>query len=185
MDEAQMKAIIARVQSRRRYAQLDREVIAGIADADLVLAIEDLLLAHVLVGGAAAAWHAFEKLAPGPRALFATEQLDQQVCNGGFAQFFWNASGRYAPSAVEGLALLGAPRRQAIVQQAMDAFVAGGGPAQRAVGRDDAFTGFGRFRDGLDFSGLDTSYYGLRAVEPLRERQVAYVRAHVDEFILP
>ena len=185
MDEAEMKAIIARVRNRRRYARLDREVIAGIADGDLVLAIEDLLKAHVLVGGAAAAWRAFERLAPGPRALFATEQLDQQVCNGGFAQFFWNASGRYAPFALEGLGLLGAPRRQAIVQQAIDLFLAGGGPAQRSVGRDEASSGFVGFRDALDFRALDASYYALRAVEPLGARQVAYVRAHVDEFILP
>jgi hypothetical protein len=185
MDRAEMKAQIARVLNRKRYGQLNRDVIAGIADADLVLAIEDLVRDHVFVGGPAAGWRAFEQLAPGPRALYATQQLDHQVRNGGFAQFFWNASGRYAPFASEGLSLLGAPMRQAIVAQAIDVFLAQGGLAQRGVGRDDPFRGFTGFRGALDFGGLDAAYYKLEANEPLGARQVAYVRAHVDEFALP
>jgi hypothetical protein len=185
MDEAEMKALISRVHNRKRYTQLDREVIAGIADADLVGAIEELMRDHVLVGGVAVASGAFEQLAPGPRALWATQQLDHQVRNGGFAQFFWNASGRYAPFAVEGLSRLGAPRRQGIVAQAIDVFLAGGGPAQRGVGRDDPLSGFAGFRGAHDFGALDAAYHGLEADEPLRARQIAYVRAHVDEFVLP
>jgi hypothetical protein len=183
--KARMRAIIERVRNRKRYTHLNREIIASIADADLILAIQDLLQDHVLVGGAVAAWDAFERLAPGPRALFAIDQLDSQVRNGGFAQFFWNMSGRYAPFAFEGLGLVGALQRKAIVQQAMDLFLAGGGPAQRRIGRHDAVAGFEAFRGTIDFRALDSSYYRLDEVEPLRALQVAYVRAHVDEFVLP
>jgi hypothetical protein len=161
------------------------EVIAGIADADLILAIEDLLQDHVLVGGAIAAWATFERLAPGPRALYAIQQLDHEVRNGGFAQFFWNASGRYAPFAFEGLGLIGARQREAIVQRAMDLFLEDGGPAKRQIGREDAIAGFSAFRERIDFGALDSSYYRLDRIEPLRALQVAYVRTHVDELVLP
>lgn len=183
--KARSRAFIEHIRNRKRYTHLDREIIAGIADDDLVLAIEDLLRDHVLVGGAAAAWDAFERLAPGPRALYALQQLDGQVRNGGFAQFFWNASGRYAPFAFEGLELIGAPKRKEIVQQAMDLFLASGGPAQRRIGRQDAPAGFVAFRDTIDFGALDSSYYQLDKAERLGALQVAYVRAHVDEFALP
>jgi hypothetical protein len=177
--------ILESIRNRKRYPRLDRDIIAGIADADLLCAIEDVLRDHVLVGGAIAAWMAFQCLPPGPSAVWAIHMLDIQVKNGGFAQFFWNDSGRYAPFAFDGLQLIGAPQHAAIVQEAMDRFVAGGAGQARQRGRDEAAAGFTAFRNDTTFAELDRPYYRCNEVEPLEALQVAYVRAHVEEFVLP
>jgi hypothetical protein len=181
MDRAEMRALIERVQNRKRYSRFDREILAGIADADLVVAIHDFILDHLLAD-AANAWEAFEQLRPGLRAIRATQELDGQVCNGGFAQFFWNA-GRYAPEAYEALARIGAPRRRALLQQAMDLFIPAM-PNFHALRNKAELAAFDTFAASLDFSPLDSAYYQLNAVEKLETIQISYIRSHIDEFVI-
>ena len=137
---------------------------------------------HVLTG-AANAREAFEQLGPGLRAIWATQVLDDQVRNGGFAQFFWNPSGRYAPDAHEGLVRIGAPQRHAIIQQAMDRFIPAL-PEFRALREKADHAAFGAFAERIDFSALDSAYYKLDKVENLGALQIAYIRSHADEFTI-
>ena len=52
--------------------------------------------------------------------VFAAHSCQQEVCFGGFEQFFWNPAGVLAREAVEGFRELGLPQLAALVQEAMD-----------------------------------------------------------------
>jgi hypothetical protein len=183
MTKDEMKAMIARVRDRKRYSGFTQETLAGIADADLVLAIVTYLHDHVLVGDGANAASAYDELGAGMRAVFATDVLDAQVRNGGFSQFFWNASGRFAPDALDGFERIGARQRAVIVQQAIDLFLREGGLNLRKVGRESALTGYSDFAGRINFRALDSAYYKLDATEDVERLRVAYIRTHPEEFV--
>jgi hypothetical protein len=56
------------------------------------------------------------------RHLFATHWLVSEVCNGGFAQFFYNSTGIVAPEAVEGFRAMRCNGLADIVEKAMREF---------------------------------------------------------------
>jgi hypothetical protein len=58
-------------------------------------------------------------LPPGLRAIYTTYVVDMEVSNGGFNQFFWNPSSRYAEDALQGYELLGATEYAAVLRSAL------------------------------------------------------------------
>jgi hypothetical protein len=57
-----------------------------------------------------------------PRALFAAHFCESEVSNGGFHQFFSNATGVLAPEAVEAFRLIGLTESAALITRAMEFF---------------------------------------------------------------
>lgn len=57
---------------------------------------------------------------PSPaRDLFAAWWLQSEVCNGGFAQFFFNSAGVFGPEAATAFRLLGMTETAALIEQAV------------------------------------------------------------------
>ncbi len=57
---------------------------------------------------------------PAPaRDLFVAWWLQSEVCNGGFAQFFFNSAGVFGPEAVVAFHLLGMTETAAVIEQAI------------------------------------------------------------------
>ena len=48
-----------------------------------------------------------KRFTPGQKALYYFWYLDAEVTNGGFIQFYWNGYGKYLPSIMDGLKLIG------------------------------------------------------------------------------
>ena len=48
-----------------------------------------------------------KKLSPGQKALYYFWDLNAEVTNGGFIQYYWNGYGKYIPALKEGLTLIG------------------------------------------------------------------------------
>ena len=63
--------------------------------------------------------------------VFSVWQLEAEVNNGGFLQFFWNSSGDLAEETVDSLVKLGAHNTASIVQAAIDNFGKPGAPKDR------------------------------------------------------
>jgi hypothetical protein len=114
----------------------------------LVLAFEEALQQKEARGGA-------DALSPEERVVLAIEAFEREVNNGGYEQFFINASNQYTPDIVRALNLVGCPKVAAITgaaiaalgldpdlsPAAVEAAVESGGDAVReALGRfDDEF----------------------------------------------
>ncbi len=65
---------------------------------------------------------AFGKLPPHVGHLLAAHWCQSEVCNGGFHQFFVNATGVLAPEAVEGFAAIGILEWNLLLKEAMAHF---------------------------------------------------------------
>lgn len=56
------------------------------------------------------------------RLMFAAHFCQSEICNGGFHQFFWNATGVLAPEAVQGFREIGQPQVAALIEKGMSLF---------------------------------------------------------------
>ena len=117
-------------------------------------------------------------LTPGQRMLLTVLDLNAQVCNGGFGQYFFNSYGDDALVALEDLQRLGAPRSRALLAEAIallgaDPYPVDADERSQALDRmpADAERAMGELGSRYHASG-----------EEIMELCVAYVEAHPDEF---
>lgn len=96
--------------------------------------------------------HQFSKLTEVQRHLFASHWCQSEVRNGGFHQFFSNATGILAPEAVVGFRAIGLTECADLLQQAMKHF---GRPYPRD--REDRLAKLDDVRD--PFEALDDRFY--------------------------
>jgi Domain of unknown function (DUF4375) len=118
-------------------------------------------------------------LTPGLRMLWSTYELDSEVFNGGFHQYFFNDSRYYVTMALDGLAMLGADEHRALLNRAIDEVRAATG---RGLGFDHPQwrEHFGRAEVPPALEWLNSRYCDLPLLEP---RQAAYIRAHLEQFV--
>ncbi len=119
-----------------------------------------------------------EKLSRPERVLFITQNVEMEVNNGGFSQFFYNSSGDFADEMVQAYREMGAGKTAAICQQALDA-IGQPLPQNRAERIEllenietDALT------DALN--ACDEAFYAYP--EDLNALTDAYVKQHQAEF---
>jgi hypothetical protein len=72
-----------------------------------------------------------EKLNSSQRVLLIIENLEREINNGGFDQFYWNSSGDYAMETINALKQIGANKTAEIVKKANDKFPNGIVPEDR------------------------------------------------------
>lgn len=93
--QAQLDRMLEAHANRRRYDRFDQEVLASIPDPDLEQALMDYLfdrLKHFEQDQD----RAFASLSAQFRVFFCTWEVEAEVVNGGFNQYFWNSSAQNA-----------------------------------------------------------------------------------------
>jgi HEAT repeat protein len=101
-------------------------------------------------------WNA---LTPAEKHVCAIEQLDAEVKNGGFAQYYFNSSGDNWQDALEGLEKIGAEERHRVMLATIEKF----GDSKPAADRDartSQLSGVVRHKED-PFSEQDKAWYGL------------------------
>lgn len=125
----------------------------------------------------------YELLTPGRRAIVLVTNLENEVNNGGFDQFYLNSSGDGAALTPAALRLLGRDGVAAMVERANTQFPGGPSPSRGArLAQMHKLPDRARVLwNELDsqFFELDTGFGGLGANAGL-----AYVRAHEEEFFV-
>jgi hypothetical protein len=125
----------------------------------------------------------YELLSPARRAVVLAEELDGEVNNGGFDQYYLNSSGDGAALAPAALKQLGRDKAAAIAERANAQFP-GGPPADRAL-RLKAMDKLGGAA-GTAWEQLDTDFYHLDEKDALGlDALVPYILAHESEFFRP
>lgn len=107
------------------------------------------------------------------RVFICVWQLEADVNNGGFAQYYTNSSGDLAADAPAALEAIGAKRAARIVRAANAVFP--GGPPRDQLAREDAFDSLA---DGA-FEEFDDRF--LTYEDDLSSLLYAYVQAHRGE----
>ncbi len=126
---------------------------------------------------------AAKKLPRGMRMIYTTINLQAEVDNGGFNQYFWNTQGKLNREALADLELIGAHRYARLFEEAIkqarkeapmrDRF--------RRIGTPDAFS---RSYTYTHLDAYDTRFFKLEQKYSLTKLRAAYIRAHPDEFII-
>jgi uncharacterized protein DUF4375 len=61
----------------------------------------------------------WNQISPTEQVIFGVWSLKVEVCNGGFAQFFFNSVGEATPQIIDGLKQIGAQRAAEIIERAL------------------------------------------------------------------
>ena len=117
-------------------------------------------------------------LTPEQRRYIAVSDLDGEIGNGGFSQYFMNSSGNEWPDAIAGFAELGMPKRLAIVKEAIAVF-GGNEPSTNREQRQQQLSRIYR-KNEVIFSEMENRYYAC--TESIDACAARYVLAHPDAF---
>ncbi len=120
---------------------------------------------------------ALGELTPGQRAILGAWILEAEVPNGGFAQFFSNSSGAFAPAILEGLERLGALQHRDLLKKACALFPDGTPPRSREL-RNEIFDDDPDLLQVL-WDRLSASYYASPSLGSICAR---HIRSHLAEF---
>jgi hypothetical protein len=139
------------------------------------------MLSKACDGSERAIEKALARLTRGQRLAYAIEQLQMEVGNGGFDQYFFNSAAAFAREALDGLRVLGLDSFAAIAQDAFAVFPGGKVPRVRNERQRMLLD------DGLDERlaalKLDGKWYrSFTGEETISKAVLAYVDAHPEEF---
>ena len=118
-----------------------------------------------------------EKLSAAQRVFYLNQNLEREVNNGGFEQFFINSSGDRALETVDSLREIGAHKTAQILQRAAGIFPNSYVPKDRGE-RIELITE--SFSGGGVWDKLDDEF--LRYEDDLNELNMEFIRKHRDQF---
>jgi len=116
---------------------------------------------------------------PGQRAVFSTTWLHNEVCNGGFDQFFYNSTGILSHEALLGFERLGATDYRGLVERAMSLFPEGIVPSDRAKRVE--------LLESIEcklLEEIDRQFLALDNQAPLYGFMHKYISEHPEEFFI-
>lgn len=120
----------------------------------------------------------FCRFTRGQRILLVIADLEMEVNNGGFIQYFGNSSGDYAPESAVALRALGLERFAEVMSEA-NALFPGGCPPHSREARNAVLEKI----EAAKLEALDSRFFSAYGKpEEITEALDAYVWAHPDEF---
>lgn len=162
------------------HSKLTKEIIDSMSDDQLTYGVFQTL-AKVIEESGKEDFEAVSALNVGQRALFSVWCVDSEVHNGGFNQFYFNSSGPFAEMAVEGFKTFGAVKCATLMEKANILF------SSIKVGlekfNDGTLESFSKSYENNPLNELDREFYTLWKEENVSQRQIDYIRSHIDEFI--
>lgn len=166
---------LASVRARPQYERLTLDLLQALDGSRLIDVIRD----HILLT-TDGEHDAIAQLSPGHQMIHAISQLEAEVNNGGFHQYFWNTRGEFIFMAVEGYRRLRHEQNLRLVLKAIESFF--GEEAEQASFQtdrlDELLAKYQEARENSRLPELDQ--------EPLascEDELIAYAQAHLTEFV--
>jgi hypothetical protein len=159
--------------NRAIYRTLSPQVLASIPDDKLEQAVFDYAVSK-LEGHYEDEVNIVNKFPPGVRALFVTWEVEAEVNNGGFHQYYWNTADRYSKQAVEGFEFFGAVKHAALMRDANSIRAKEIG-ALTKFRKEDTSEAFAESSKASHLGPLDDRFFTLD--EPLSMLRVAKIRS--------
>jgi Domain of unknown function (DUF4375) len=159
--------------NRRIYTTLSPQILASISDDKLEQAIFDYA-ATKLEGHYDDEANIVNKFPSGVRALYVTWEVEAEVNNGGFHQYYWNTADRYSKQAVEGFEFFGAVKHAALMRET-NSIRAKEIDALAKFRKEDTSEAFYESSNASQLGPLDERFFGLD--ENLSVLRVAKIRA--------
>ncbi len=117
----------------------------------------------------------------GKQAIYIIRQLEAEVTNGGFNQFYSNSSGQFANMIPDALNMIGARKFSSLVERANSIYQDNYDKITKY--QDGTIEGFSKSYDDNPLNSLDTEFYELYKREDLHKLQVDFIRRNKQQFI--
>ncbi len=115
------------------------------------------------------------------QAIYIIWALEAEINNGGFNQFYFNPSRRFADFTPDALTLVGATKFADLAARANEIYKID--KEKITSYQDGSLEGFAKSYDDNPLAKLDEEFYDLQKKENLQKVQVAYIRGHKEYFI--
>ncbi len=115
-----------------------------------------------------------EKLSVPQKVFYFNQELEREVNNGGFDQYFFNSSGSFAHETMDSLKAVGAKKTAELLQRAIDQFPGGKVPNLTEARRDLMLK---LWPDSLNqiWEDLDAKFYTYEDEDSLNDLNLEYV----------
>lgn len=157
---------------------LTAETLASIKDEDLEEAVR-LHMYERMRGKYENAREALEEFPVGLRAIYLTCDVEGEVNNGGFNQYYWNKSGEFANEAVEAFEFFSATKHAALMREANQVHAQEAAEIQRFKDRN-TLEAFSESYKVTKLGPLDDRFYKLD--EDLSKLRIAKIRSSPELF---
>jgi len=164
---------------RKIYVKLDSSTLASIPDDKLEQAIIDFITSK-FNKDFSNEYEIVTSLSPGLKAVYSTWILEAEVNNGGFNQFYWNSSGRFAKEAEDGLFLIGALSFLKLMKEANKIYEQEK-PRMQEFKDKGTIEAFSESYKETKLNELDDKFYKL--TENLSALRIKYIRLHPEDFM--
>lgn len=114
------------------------------------------------------------------QAIYMIVQLEAEVNNGGYNQFYSNSSGQFAKSLPEALKLVGATKFADLTERANNTFEKE--KSKITEHQDGTVEGFSKSYENNPLNKFDDEFYKLNNTKNLQKIQVDYIRKNKKEF---
>jgi hypothetical protein len=165
----------------RTPAPLTRNAAMKMNDADL-----EMTIAEHIEGGLSSDHQTrdrqIRRMSKGQLMVLSTFEMEAEVNNGGFVQYYWNTDGELSNAAANGFKLIKAMKIAKLVNQANALWKSERQKvlAYKNKGTNEAFTESYKH---TELTKLDDKFYEIEKVENVTKLRVAYIRAHLAEFV--
>jgi hypothetical protein len=174
----QLEKALAEFKNRKQYTELTPEILQTIPDDKLCQAIVDYVAAAIKKD-----WEndttKVPQLGGGFSAVYFVNQLDAEVNNGGFNQFFFNAGRRAVELSKEGAEFMGMKELAGIVGKALA--IAEREQAKMAkVKAKGTIEAFMESYEDISFDEADDAFFKLN--QDLNKQMVSFIRSKPELF---
>ncbi|MCS4225827.1 DMP19 family protein [Sphingobacterium sp. BIGb0165] len=114
------------------------------------------------------------------QAIYMISQLQAEVNNGGYNQFYFNSSGQFATALPEALKLVGATKFADLTERANSTFEKE--KSKITEDQDGTIEGFSKSYENNPLNKFDEEFYKLNEAKNLQKIQVDYIRKNKKEF---
>ncbi len=176
IDKQEMDSRLNAFENRKIYRTLNADIIKTIKDDDLEQAILDYVLLKI-DEKPDKAYEIVSTLPEGFVTVFATMEVEGEVNNGGFDQYFSNTAGEFTLEAIEGFEKIGAKNFAAITKQALDLSL-----KEMAKMAEPAHTDSKTHNEkqAITMEKLDNQFYDLE--ENITDLRIQYIRNNPQLF---
>jgi hypothetical protein len=159
--------------------KVDPPNLASIADDQVEYAILDYVYARMKGHEEA---EVLATMPAGIRALYLTAGVEEEVNNGGFNQYYWNSTGKFADQAVAAFEFFGAHQYAALMQEANRVHAAEAAQIEKFK-EQGTLQAFSDSYKASKLEPLDERFYKIE--ENLSALRVAKIRAEPALFTVP
>ncbi len=178
-DEFDSDKFLEDFRNRKKYKKLNEEVMNGIDDEDLVMAVMDCI-DYKMPTNYKRIYKTIMGLPKGFQVIYTTWCVEAEVNNGGFNQYFFNSSGQFAIEAIDGFEEIGAPFNAQLMKKAIEVAVQEM-PEMKKYYKSRSIELFSESYKHTKLNNLDEGFYERK--EDIQELQIKYIRSHPQLFI--